>query len=530
MELKNEEKRLREKAERKENRRINRITENIIANVISTKEFIKDIPSLQLADIDDFSNSPERIHVIGGIFGLCLIVVEELFKKYNIWENNEENLKMITFVIEEYLLNGLKDNHVMEIKYLESKRFNFNEIPYERQDEFIEFIHDYRRFVNKSIKILIDKNLISKNSLDLLLKVIVGIYFKDKSTIPQIEINNDNQDQDYIEMKNKEKEKYLKDIDRLEKLKKKIKFRMIKPAILKRKRDNIAGFIEVLPNELLKQNIIDFDELPPIEKDKSKLNISKLSQNQEEKKQDEGENAENKALNKEGDSGERENSTKEKQEIEEGNEKVEKEKKQENETLIEKKSENKKASKEENEESSNEEGEGEEEDEEKKKKNIEGNEEKKEGEEGEKPEEKKEIMVKEEYLTEAQIFKNIKMKFEPYIIHKNMHKYALINIAKSFRKLLKKEQNLTVDWSELINCANEKYEFYYETVYRQVLDNESYIKQSIVPITAKPLEIEKEKPAKTNTENPDGNNSNTNNTNPEEEKPSENKSAENVQN
>lgn len=520
--MKNEEKRLREKAERKETRRINRITENIITNVISTKEFIKDIPSIQLADIDDFSNSPERIHVIGGIFGLCLIVVEELFKKYNMWENNEENLNMITFVIEEYLLNGLKDNHFLEIKYLESKRFNFSEIPSERQDEFIEFIYDYRRFVNKSIKLLIEKNLISKTSLDLLLNVIVGIYFKDKSTIPQVEINNDNQEPEYIELKNKEKETYLKEIDRIEKLKKKIKFRMIKPALLKRRRDNMAGFIEVLPNEAIKENVIDFDEPPQIdkEKDRSKLNISKLSQNPEEKKHEDGENVENKENdreNKEEDSGDI--TSKEKSL---GEEDVSVEKKPED-ASIEKKAEDKKASNAaEDEEADGDEGEENEE----KKKQEENAEGKKEGEEGEKVEEKKkeEIMVKAEYLSEAQIFKNMKMKFEPYIIHKDLHKYALINIAKSFRKLLKKEHNLTVDWSELINCANEKYEIYYETIYRHVLDNEIYIKESIVPITAKPLEIEKEKPA--NTENPDGNNPNSNNSNIEQDKPADNKSSE----
>jgi len=523
LEKENEEKRLREKAERKENRRINRITENITTNVISTREFVTDIPKLELADVDDFSISSERIHVIGGIFGLSLIVVEELFKKYNMWENTEENLKSITFCLEEYILNGLKDNQSLEIKYLESARFNFNEIPEERQKEFIEFIYDYRRFVNKSIKILIDKGLISKTSLDLFLTVIVGIYFKDKASIPQVDINPENQEPEYIEMKNKEKEKYLEEVERLEKLKRKIKFRMIKPALLKKRRENMAGFIEVLPNENVKENVIDYDEPPPSEKDKSKLNNSKLSQNADEKKPEDGENAENKA---EGDPENKEKGEEEKPEEKseekkpeekpegesasaEGVEKKAEEKPEGGEsTSPEKKPEEKKANEEE-----------EEEDEEEEEKEKEGEAEVKEGEEGEKVEEKKEdIVVKSEYLSEAQIFKNSKMKFEPYVIHKNMHNYALINIAKSFRKLLKKEQNLTVDWSELVNCANEKYEVYYDTVYRQIMDNEIYIKEKIIPITAKPLEVEKEKPT---TENPE-----ENPVTGEEEKPSENKSEE----
>ena len=287
----------------------------------------------------------------------------------------------------------------------------------------------------------------------------------------------------------------------------------------------MAGFIEVLPNENVKENVIDYDEPPPSEKDKSKLNNSKLSQNADEKKPEDGENAENKA---EGDPENKEKGEEEKPE--EKSEEKKPEEKPEGESAsaegVEKKAEEKpeggeptSPEKKPEEKKANEEEEEEDEEEEEEEKEKEGEAEVKEGEEGEKVEEKKEdIVVKSEYLSEAQIFKNSKMKFEPYVIHKNMHNYALINIAKSFRKLLKKEQNLTVDWSELVNCANEKYEVYYDTVYRQIMDNEIYIKEKIIPITAKPLEVEKEKPT---TENPE-----ENPVTGEEEKPSENKSEE----
>ena len=86
------------------------------------------------------------------------------------------------------------------------------------------------------------------------------------------------------------------------------------------------------------------------------------------------------------------------------------------------------------------------------------------------------------------------MKMEPYVLHKSMHNFALINIAKSFRKLLKKEQNLTVDWNELVQTVSEKYDVYYDTVYKQIIDNEIYIKETIIPITSKPLEVVKEEP------------------------------------
>ena len=140
MAIENENTRLKEKAERKENRRINRITENINTNIISTREFKTDIENLQLADVDDFSLAGDRIHCIGGIFGLSLIALEQLFTKYNMWDNTEENLKLITSCLEDYLLTGIKDNHSLEIKYLESARFNFNEIAEERQPEFKGFI------------------------------------------------------------------------------------------------------------------------------------------------------------------------------------------------------------------------------------------------------------------------------------------------------------------------------------------------------------------------------------------------------
>ena len=69
--------------------------------------------------------------------------------------------------------------------------------------------------------------------------------------------------------------------------------------------------------------------------------------------------------------------------------------------------------------------------------------------------------------------------------------------------MLKKDLNIIPELSDLVEIANEKYEKLYGFVYKDIMENEIYIKETIVPITAKPLEVEKEKP--TDLTNPEGN-------------------------
>lgn len=422
----------------------------------------------------------DRIHIPGGLLGLSTIVLDELLKIYNLSENTPENIEFIANVLDEFIFKCLKDNQTFELKYLESERFNFKEIPEERKPEFIDFIHDYRRFVNKSLKILLDKNQLSKNAVDLILSAIVNLYFKDKTSIPVVEIDPENQNPEYLEKIKDDQENYVDAIARMEAVKKKINFVMIKPIILKKRRENMAAFIEIHPNLSIKDTITETDEIPLSERPKTTPPAVKNEENpnpNQEQMNAEGENAENQENQEKAENEE----NKEEEENNEQNQEIQV--KEENENNQEE-GENNEQNQEEN---NNEANKPNPED-----PNIAENKEENKNLDNIKKNEPK--LFKVEYFNEAQVFKNEKMKYEPYIIHHKIHEYSLINIAKSFRKVIKKNLKIEADLNELISISNHAYEKYSQYVVDWIMSNENYIKDKIVPIVISPIETKSEEP------------------------------------
>lgn len=485
---------MREKAERKENRRINRITTNINENIISTKEYKQEVASLSLCDIDDFSLYSERIHVAGGLVGLVTIVLDELLELFNLTENTQENVNFISSVLDEFIFKSLKENQTFELKYLESERFNFGEISEDRRQEYIDFMHDYRRFVNKSLKILIDKQQFPHTSLDLVLSAIVALYFKDKSSIPVVEVNAENQDPEYVEKIKQEQEDYADSVARLEAVKNKIKFVMVKPAVLKKRRDNMAAFIQVAPALSIKETVTETDEIPPSERPKTtaaanlKSDQSAINNAAGDGANEEGANAENAGEDvKAGDEDNQENN----QDAENDDGENASSGKKEDES--EKEPETDRQRGEAEGENAEENGEGKSPEEIK----AEGNQAKGEldgkAAEGAAAEEKNKPKVFTfAYLNEAQVFKNTNMKYEPYVIHHKLHEYSLINVAKSFRRVIKKNLKIDADLNQLIEVSNSAYNKYSQFVIDWIMNNEVYIKDKIVPISAGPLETKSE--------------------------------------
>jgi len=487
---------LREKADRKENRRINRITVNINEHILSTKEFKQDISSIALCDIDDFSLYSERIHVTGGLFGLATIILDELLKTYNLTENTQENITLISLVLDEYIFRCLKDNQNFEIKYLESERFNFSEvISEERQPEFIDFIHDYRRFVNKSLKILIDKNQMQRNSLDLVLSALVALYFKNKSAIPVVEVNAENQDPEYVEKIKQEQEDYVNAVERLEAVKKKIKFVMVKPAILKKRRENIAAFIQVNPALGVKDHVSETDEVPASERPKTTTagNNQKVDDDENANSAGGAENAAEGIENNENANNEDDGSNNN-----ENNNNVERSNnKNASDDVKDEEAQNEQAAKNNIEDDNNaEENEVVNINNPEENNNAEGNHASGEidgkGAEGtasaSRNNKNNHKVFKIEYYNEAQLFNNAKMKYEPYVIHHQLQEYALIKFAISFRRVIKRNMKIEADLTELITAANNAYKKYTQFVVDSIMTNEVYLKDKIVPIAALPME------------------------------------------
>ena len=165
---KEEKQRRKEQLERREKRRINRITESITNNVINTKADRKDIMTLPLSDIDEFTLKSESIHCFGQL-GEIMFVIQEILNdvipldvEYKININD-----LMKKFLEEFLLNVVKevnnDQFILELKYLESPKYDFENIPEERKTEFAEFIKDERRYISKSVHELIHLGLLNKD-------------------------------------------------------------------------------------------------------------------------------------------------------------------------------------------------------------------------------------------------------------------------------------------------------------------------------------------------------------------------------
>ena len=317
---KEEKQRRKEQLERREKRRINRITESITTNVINTKADRKDIMTLPLSDIDELTLKSESIHCFGQL-GEIMFVIQEILNdvipldvEYKININD-----LMKKFLEEFLLNVVKevnnDQFVLELKYLESPKYDFENIPEERRPEFAEFIKDERRYISKSVHELIHLGLLNKDIVNAFNEAVSDFYFKNPEQ-EKIEIDPENQDEAYQEeMKKKQEEAEKKaqdDAAKLELIRKKIKFTIIKPEVFKKKRENIGGFVTVEPNQIEKAIITESEEVPikPPEEEK----------NEEGEEGEEGEHEEKQDEQKEEEKKEGEEEKKEVEEKKEGEE------------------------------------------------------------------------------------------------------------------------------------------------------------------------------------------------------------------
>ena len=371
---------------RREERRVKRITENVKAKIIEQFSNRKDITSLPLMDIDELSIKGESIHCLGGQLGEILFVFSEIFKNVIETEKPDADIKkIIKEFLKEFLNTGFagivpvkpnenqppdnknqnnqqpptsvvlpnvinNDNFILELRYLESPKYDWENIPEEKKNDFANFLKDDRRYISKSVHKLIELGVIKKEFLNIFNEVISEIYFQGPIEPEKIEPDpskaEDAAYQEEIKKKQEEAEKKAQDENAFnEKIKKKIKISIIKPEIFKKKRDNIGAFITVEPNPFEKGLCQEIEEIPVSnresekknEEEKGEQNEENKEQKEEEKQQGEGgvENAEenqkkenqppaeNKEENKEQKPEEKKEGEEEKKENQNGNENAE---------------------------------------------------------------------------------------------------------------------------------------------------------------------------------------------------------------
>ena len=199
---------------RREERRINRITENIKTKIIEQAVSRRDITSLPLMDIDELSIKGECINCLGGQLGEILFVFNEILKNIE-KEKQEINIKkLLKDFLKEFLSTGFAgliptkpdpnsqqenkqqnnnnsqpisldlphhindDTFILELRYLESPKYDWENIPEEKKNDFANFIKDDRRYISKSVHKLIELGILKKEYLDIFNEVIAEIYFQ----------------------------------------------------------------------------------------------------------------------------------------------------------------------------------------------------------------------------------------------------------------------------------------------------------------------------------------------------------------
>ena len=298
---------------RREERRVKRITENVKTKIIEQFSNRKDITSLPLIDIDELSIKGESINCLGGQLGEILFVFNEIFKSIIEPEKPDADVKkLIKDFLKEFLNQGFagivpvkpaenqpndnklqnsqqiqggvilpnvinNDNFILELRYLESPKYDWENIPEEKKNDFANFIKDSRRYISKSVHKLIELGIIKKEFLDIFNEVIAEIYFQGPVEPEKIEPDpskaEDAAYQEEIKKLQEEAEKKAQDENAFnEKIKKRIKINIIKPEIFKKKRDNIGAFITVEPNPFEKGLVHEIEEIPISRRETDKKN------------------------------------------------------------------------------------------------------------------------------------------------------------------------------------------------------------------------------------------------------------------
>ena len=314
---------------RREERRINRITENVRTKIIEQNVNKKDITSLSLIDIDELSIKGESINCLGGQLGEILFVFNEIMAHIQQEKSDIDIKKIMKAFLKEFLSTGFagviptkpepnppneknnnnnsqhaqnntldlpnninNDNFILELRYLESPKYDWENIPEERKNDFANFIKDERRYISKSVHKMIELGIIKKEYLEIFNQIISEFYFQGPVEPEKIEPDpskaEDAAYQEEIKKKQEEAEKKAQEENAFnEKIKKKIKLNMIKPDIFKKKRNNIGAFIIVEPNPFEKGIVEEKEAVPIIQAEKEEKPAENEEHKEEEKKEEE---------------------------------------------------------------------------------------------------------------------------------------------------------------------------------------------------------------------------------------------------
>ena len=98
-----------------------------------------------------------------------------------------------------------------------------------------------------------------------------------------------------------------------------------------------------------------------------------------------------------------------------------------------------------------------------------------------------------EFLTQIQCYKNANIDIDAFIFHYGMTQWYQALIIRALRRVIKKEFGIEFGFVDMFNKIQESYKIYADKVINNILEKETYIGKSIIPVPVSNVPTEEEK-------------------------------------
>ena len=98
-----------------------------------------------------------------------------------------------------------------------------------------------------------------------------------------------------------------------------------------------------------------------------------------------------------------------------------------------------------------------------------------------------------EYLTQIQCYKNANIDIDAFVFHYGMTQWFQALVIRALRRVIKKELGFEFGFVDMFNKIQESYKIAADKVIKDILEKETYIGKSIIPVPVSNVPTEEEK-------------------------------------
>ena len=98
-----------------------------------------------------------------------------------------------------------------------------------------------------------------------------------------------------------------------------------------------------------------------------------------------------------------------------------------------------------------------------------------------------------EFLTQIQCYKNSNIDIDAFVFHYGMTQWYQALIIRALRRVIKKELGIEFGFIDMFNKIQESYKINADKVINNILEKETYIGKSIIPVPVSNVPTEEEK-------------------------------------